>query len=194
MRTGRFQLISKDKSALFIHPNDSILQAYLDNELKAPYIPIVTRHLEKCSVCKGQVSQLKAAFQRFQELEGSLDSGENAVLAKVLGRVRETIEDWRKKNLPVAEFQWATATQLREMRLQLSEEIGVYLGSKLTQALSKDLGKTLEDNQKLILAAGPLLAAFFGNKAAARVRQNTFMLTNRFGSSPRNVSSDRGTA
>lgn len=194
MRTGRIQLISKDKNFLFFHPNDSILQAYLDNELKAPHIPIVARHVENCNFCKGQLSQLKRVFQRFQEMERSLDRGEEGLLVKGLERVRGAMEDWRKKNLPVAEFQWETAAQLRKMRQQLSEEIGVYLGSKMTQTLSKDLGKTLEDNQKLILAAEPMLAAFFGKKAAARVRQNAFMLANQSVNSPRKVSSDRGTA
>jgi hypothetical protein len=55
------------------------------------------------------------------------------------------------------------------MREQLSGELGGYLGSRMTEALSKELRKTLEDNQKLILAAGPMLAASFGNRAATRL-------------------------
>ena len=55
------------------------------------------------------------------------------------------------------------------MREQLSEELGVYLGSKMTEAVLKELGKTLGENQKLILTTEAMLAAFFGNRAAARI-------------------------
>jgi anti-sigma factor RsiW len=190
MRTGRIHLILKDKSILFFHPNDSILQAYVDGELKPPQVPIVAGHLENCSFCKRQVSQLKTAFLRFQEMQRSLDTGEKQVLVEGLERVREAIQDRQRQNLPVAEFQWETAARLRKMREQLSEEIGVYLGSRMTQALSKDLGKTLEDNQKLIMAAEPMLAAFFGQRAAARVHQIIFMLAHQAESGPRKVGPD----
>lgn len=194
MRTGRIHLILKDSHALLFHPNESLLQTYVDGELKPSQVPIIVEHLEKCRFCQGQVSQLKATFLRFQEMQQSIEAGGKEALAEGLERVRATIQVWRKQNLPVGEFQWETAARLRRMREQVSKEIGLYLGSRMTQTLSKDLGNTLEDNQKLILAAEPLLAAFFGNRAAARLHQITFRLADQAGGKPGRVNSDRGTA
>lgn len=194
MRTGRIHLISKDRNTLLFHPNDSLLQAHVDGELKPSQVPIIMGHLEKCSFCQEQVSQLKATFLRFQEVQRSMEAGGKEALTEGLERVRATIQVWRKQNLPVSEFQWETAARLRRMREQVSKEIGLYLGSRMTEALSKDLGKTLEDNQKLILAAEPLLAAFFGNRAAARLHQITFKLADQAEGRPGRVGSDRGTA
>ena len=64
------------------HPRDSLLQAYVDGELKAPQVAIMMGHLEHCSFCQGQVSQLKATFLRFQEMQRSLEAGEEEALAE----------------------------------------------------------------------------------------------------------------
>ena len=179
MRTGRIHLISKDRSHFLFHPNDSILQAYVDEELKTPAISVIVGHLEHCRCCQRQVSRLKEAFQRFQEMQALSDPKEKLSLAEGLVRVQKAIQDWRKENQTMNPRRWEDAAQLESTREQLSEEIGVYLGSKMTQALLQDLGKTLEDNQKFIQIAEPMLAAFFGNRAAARVHQITFRIASR---------------
>lgn len=176
MRTGRIHLIAKDRNHLLFHPNDSILQAYVDEELKTPASAVIVGHLEHCRFCQKQVSRLREAFQRFQDMQARSDPGEELSLAEGLARVRAAIQDWRKQNQTVDPQPWEAAAQLESTREQLSEEIGVYLGSKMTQALLQDLGKTLEDNQKFIQIAEPILAAFFGNRAAARVHQITFRI------------------
>ena len=85
------------------------MQAYVDGELKAPQVAIMMGHLEHCSFCQGQVSQLKETFLRFQEMQRSLEAGGEEALAEGLERVRGAIQDWRKQNLPVGEFQWKAA-------------------------------------------------------------------------------------
>ena len=179
MRTGRIHLISKGRSHFLFHPNDSILQAYVDEELKTPAISVIVGHLEHCRFCQKQVSRLREAFQRFQEMQAPSDPGEKLSLAEGLVGIQEAIQAWRKQNPTLDSQRWDAVAQLESTREQLSEEIGVYLGSKMTQALLQDLGKTLEDNQKFIQTAEPMLAAFFGNRAAARVHQITSRIAGR---------------
>ena len=176
MRTGRIHLISKDRSHFLFHPNDSILQAYVDEELESSAFSVIVGHLGHCHFCQRQVSLLKEAFQRFQGMQAPSDPGEKLNLAEGLVRVQKAIQDWREENQTMDPQRWETVAQQESTREQLSEEIGVYLGSKMTQALLQDLGKTLEDNQKFIQIAEPMLAAFFGNRAAARVHQITFRI------------------
>jgi hypothetical protein len=176
MRTGKIHLISKDSTHFLFHPNDSVLQAYVDGELKVSDVPVIVGHLENCGGCQRQVNQLKAAFQQFQEMQKLSDPGDNSSLAEGLAKVQDAIQDWRKQNQKGNPYRWEAATPRRSTSEQLFEEIGVYLGSKMTRTLSQDPGKTLEDHQKFILAAEPMLAAFFGNRAAARVHQITFQI------------------
>jgi hypothetical protein len=176
MRTGRIHLISKDRFNFLFHPNDSILQAYVDKELKTSAISVIVGHLEHCLFCQSQVSRLKETFQRFQEMQMTSDPREKLSLAEGLVKVQNAMQDWRRQDQTMDPQRWEAAAQLESTREQLSEEIGVYLGSKMTQALLQDLGKTLEDNQKFILSAEPMLAAFFGKRAAARVHQITFRI------------------
>ena len=143
MRTGRIHLISKDRSHFLFHPNDSILQAYVDEELESSAFSVIVGHLGHCHFCQRQVSLLKEAFQRFQGMQAPSDPGEKLNLAEGLVRVQKAIQDWREENQTMDPQRWETVAQLGKY------EGAIVRGNRRLSGVENDPGPFAGSGQNL---------------------------------------------
>ncbi|MFN8009079.1 MAG: hypothetical protein U0V70_19040 [Terriglobia bacterium] len=179
MQTRQIHLISKDKTHRFFHPHDSLLQAHEDGELDQSQDDAITGHIEHCLACQTRLTSLTTTLQQFHQWLESNNPVDPSSLVRGLAKLQvalheqETLQPW------VGELSGTTLPEWDKTREQIFEEIGTYLGRKMMDRLSKDLGHGLEDNQKLILAAEPMLAAFLGKRAAARVHEFAAQIASR---------------
>lgn len=165
-------LLRRWKGKILSHPDDKTLQAFLDGELKRSQSQEVLSHLASCDRCRQEMSQRKAAWLRFQQLDSTWKANESLLLSDGLQRVLGKIEEWQIAHAPEAAMT-EIPYRLRRTWLinQISCELETYLGAQLTSDLVCNLVDHLSDNQSLIARASSLLSAFLGQKVEARISQ-----------------------
>ena len=85
------------------HPSETMLQAYLDDELPGEQRRAVEAHLEACSNCQERLAELVTLFAQLQTVP------ERSLSRDLSGQVVAAVRSRRKESALVARLAWAEA-------------------------------------------------------------------------------------